>query len=445
MNPIIISVEGAGKRYRLGQSEQYQALRDVLARAMMAPARYVRDRLRPTGRSAERPDAGWFWALRDVSFEVRQGEILGLIGRNGAGKSTLLKLLSRVTKPTEGVARLRGRLGSLLEIGTGFHPELTGRENVFLNGAVLGMRRAEIARNFDEIVAFAGVEPFIDTPVKRYSTGMYLRLAFAVAAHLETDILLIDEVLAVGDAAFQRKCLGKMDDLAGQGRTIVFVSHNLVAVQDLCQRVIWLEAGRLAGAGRPESVIADYLQTACASQTERVWAEPADAPGDSHLRMAHVHVRPRDGAPDDEITVHSPLVIEIAYWRWDSEAYVHPSVYLHNERGLLICSAAPPFVPDWRERTFPTGLICCRCHIPGDLLNNGMHRIDLRISKNGQILMRDEQALTFDVHDSAQQRDGWYGEWEGAIRPMFEWQESVSLPAMAGSGNNGHAPLRVAG
>jgi lipopolysaccharide transport system ATP-binding protein len=245
-----VSVEGLRKYYRLGQREPYKALRDVLAGAFTAPLRRVR-------RGRRRVEG--IWALDDVSFELRRGEVLGLIGANGAGKSTLLKVLSRITAPTEGQVVIRGRVGSLLEVGTGFHPELTGRENVYLNGAILGMRKAEIGRRFDEIVDFSGIARFLDTPVKRYSSGMQVRLAFSVAAHLEPEILLVDEVLAVGDAEFQRKCLGKMHDVTRQGRTVVFVSHNLAAVRSLCSRALLLEKGRLLLHGETDQAIERYL------------------------------------------------------------------------------------------------------------------------------------------------------------------------------------------
>src|SRR5437764_2238225 len=258
MDDIAIRCEGLGKLYRIGQRESYRALRDVLTNLMRSPGRLVSKALNPS-----LPQNGngehTIWALRDVSFEVRRGEVIGVIGRNGAGKSTLLKILSRITKPTEGYAEIHGRVGSLLEVGTGFHPELTGRENIYLNGSILGMKRAEINRRFDEIVAFAGIEKFLDTPVKRYSTGMFVRLAFAVAAHLDTEILMVDEVLAVGDAAFQKKCIGKIGDVARAGRTILFISHDLTAVQALCNRAIVLKSGRVFHMGPTDEQVQLYL------------------------------------------------------------------------------------------------------------------------------------------------------------------------------------------
>src|SRR5437762_12207715 len=251
MSQVAIRCEKIGKRYRIGERERYLALRDVLSRWITAPVQWLRKQ-DSASRNGKREH---LWAVRDVSFEVQQGEVIGLIGRNGAGKSTLLKILARVTKPTEGRAMLRGRIGSLLEVGTGFHTELTGRENVFLSGAILGMGKNEIRRKFDEIVTFAEVAKFIDTPLKHYSTGMQMRLAFAVAAHLEPEILLVDEVLAVGDAAFQKKCLGKMGDVARGGRTIVFVSHQMNQIRRMCERVLWIDDGQLRLQGAAEAVI----------------------------------------------------------------------------------------------------------------------------------------------------------------------------------------------
>jgi len=257
MSDIAIRVEGLGKQYRIGKRERYRTLRDTLADAARAPFRRLRSALGL--RSAACPEGErTIWALQDVSFEIPRGEVVGVIGRNGAGKSTLLKVLSRITEPTAGRIEIKGRVGSLLEVGTGFHPELTGRENVFLNGAILGMRRTEITRKFDEIVAFAEIEKFIDTPVKHYSSGMYMRLAFSVSAHLDPEILVVDEVLAVGDAAFQKKCLGKMGDVAREGRTVLLVSHNLIAIRHLCSSALLFQSGRMVHSGEPASVLSRY-------------------------------------------------------------------------------------------------------------------------------------------------------------------------------------------
>jgi len=268
MKPII-SVRNVSKQYRIGVREAYGSLRESLMNAARAPLRRLRN-----GAPAEES----IWALQDVSFEVPPGEALGIIGRNGAGKSTLLKILSRITEPTSGRIDLYGRVGSLLEVGTGFHPELTGRENIFLNGAILGMHRQEIENKFDEIISFAEIEKFLDTPVKRYSSGMYMRLAFAVAAHLEPEILVVDEVLAVGDAQFQKKCLGKMGDVARAGRTVLFVSHNMMAVQSLCRRAIWLDGGRIVADDESGRVVANYLQHSFSSRAEQIWEDERRRP-----------------------------------------------------------------------------------------------------------------------------------------------------------------------
>src|SRR5687768_10486877 len=267
MTDVAIKCEGLSKQYRIGERESYKALRDVITDAAAAPFRRLRSPVRNGNdhtssiRNQKSEIRNSFWALDDVSFEVKRGEVVGIIGRNGAGKSTLLKTLSRITKPTRGEAQIHGRVGSLLEVGTGFHPELTGRENIYLNAAILGMRKTEVERKFGEIIAFAEVEKFIDTPVKRYSSGMYVRLAFAVAAHLEPEILLVDEVLAVGDAQFQKKCLGKIGEVAQGGRTVLFVSHNMAAIRNLCSEAIWLDDGRIVGQGPSAQIVDEYLRS----------------------------------------------------------------------------------------------------------------------------------------------------------------------------------------
>jgi len=270
---IAIRVKNLGKRYKLGQqSGGYKTLGETITRAVKSPFQ----RLQHPGSSEEKEEAGTFWALKDISFEVKKGEVIGIIGRNGAGKSTLLKILSRITSPTEGTVEVHGRIGSLLEVGTGFHPELTGRENIFLSGSIMGMKKAEIEEKFDQIVAFSEIEKFLDTPVKRYSSGMYVRLAFAVAAHLEPEILIVDEVLAVGDAVFQKKCLGKMGDVAKEGRTVLFVSHNMAAIRQLCPTSILLEKGDLKEMGSTPQVIDDYLDSTTVHEQRTIFEEDKD-------------------------------------------------------------------------------------------------------------------------------------------------------------------------
>jgi lipopolysaccharide transport system ATP-binding protein len=303
MMDTALRVEGLSKRYRIGQREPYRNLRDSITKVFAAPIRWFQNP--PSSILHSSPDT--IWALKDVSFEVKQGEVVGIIGRNGAGKSTLLKILSRITDPTEGYADIHGRVGSLLEVGTGFHPELTGRENIYLNGAILGMSRHEIEKKFDEIVTFAETGKFIDTPVKHYSSGMTVRLAFAVAAHLEPEILLVDEVLAVGDAAFQRKCLGKMEDVARGGRTVVFVSHNMGAIRELCDRVIWIDEGRRVAAGDVETIVGNYL----AASSQGFVQTNLES---EFLRIEKVILRDRDGQSKSSFLRGEDLVVEIHFF-----------------------------------------------------------------------------------------------------------------------------------
>lgn len=323
MSEVAIKVAGLGKEYRIGaRQEPYRTLRDTLTDVALGPVRAVRSL---AGRNGSRRTARKsFWALKDISFEVKRGEVIGIIGRNGAGKSTLLKVLSRITEPTEGYAEIHGRVGSLLEVGTGFHPELSGRENVYLNGAILGMRRAEIDRNFDEIVEFAEVEKFIDTPVKHYSSGMYLRLAFAVAAHLEPEVLLVDEVLAVGDAAFQKKCLGKMEDVAKLGRTVLFVSHNMAAIRNICGRAVVLDGGRIRFDGEVVEGIAHYhnsIQTGEEQSSERQIAF-------RNLRL--------NGQPDLKIRSGDPMELSVDLVVSTDPAAASLWCQIHDADGSLI-------------------------------------------------------------------------------------------------------------
>ena len=363
------------------------------------------------------------WALHDVSFDVQQGEVIGIIGRNGAGKSTLLKVLARITEPTSGRAILNGRVGSLLEVGTGFHPELTGRENLYLSGAILGMRRAEVNRKFDEIVAFAEVERFLDTPVKRYSSGMYVRLAFAVAAHLEPEILLVDEVLAVGDAVFQKKCLGKMGDVATEGRTVLFVSHNLVAIQNLCQRALWVDAGRVGEVGPAGEVVAHYLASTRQAQTESTWEDPASAPGNERVRVRRIRVRPESGAPNDAISMDRPTVVEVEYWNLLPDSQLHVCWhFLTDHQVVAFTSASNELDPPGNQPWLAAGLYRSTCRIPGNLLNEGSYRLNLLLLRDGRkITYRLNDALSFDVVESGARAGSWFGREPGVLRPALEW------------------------
>ena len=423
MRDVAVRAVGLGKIYRTGERQPYQTVRDVIA----AAAR-TRLRRRGHGRRAAPDDPApvggeWMWALEDVSFELREGEALGIIGRNGAGKSTLLKILSRITEPTKGHAVISGRVGALLEVGTGFHPELTGRENITLNGAILGMRRSEIDRKFDDIVTFAGVERFIDTPVKRYSTGMHARLAFAVAAHVEPDILIVDEVLAVGDAAFQRRCMGKMGDAARSGRTVLFVSHNMGAIERLCSRALWLEGGHSVADGAPSEVISRYLGTCLSLLNDHVWPEPELAPGNDRVRIRRARVRPEEGDPTDQILVSTPFAIEFEYWNMREGARLNLSLHVYNEQGIIVFNAVPAQEAVWHGRPFPRGLFRDTCHVPADLLNDGVHRIELLVVEDlRRVIHRMEDVLVFDVRESEERPDGWYERRVGAVRPRLAWE-----------------------
>ncbi|HEY7767819.1 ABC transporter ATP-binding protein, partial [Longimicrobium sp.] len=337
MSTIAIRAEGLAKRFTIGTAAtRYGTFREALAGAAGAPLR----RLRSLGGGAGGGGAD-VWALEDISFELKQGEVLGIVGRNGAGKSTLLKILSRITSPTRGRAEVRGRVGSLLEVGTGFHPELTGRDNVYLNGSILGMDRAFIDRRFDEIVEFSGVEQFIDTPVKRYSSGMYLRLAFAVAAHLEPDILIVDEVLAVGDAAFQKKCLGKLGSVAQEGRTILFVSHNMAAVRALCGTALLIEGGRVAVEGDVETVVSRYLAESGASDAEVVWGGD-DAPGTDEIRLRRASVTAAGGEPAALLDCAEPFTVNVEYEVLKPIAGLRVGIMLRNDEGVVMCGSNDP-------------------------------------------------------------------------------------------------------
>src|SRR5688572_5117829 len=331
-----ISVKSIGKQYKIGAAEtkfRYNMLRDVIVDTVTAPIRIAKAMI---GKSDRRLNQNYVWALKDVSFDLEEGKVLGIVGRNGAGKSTLLKVLSRVTEPTAGTVTVRGRVGSLLEVGTGFHPELTGRENIFLNGAILGMKRAEIEKKFDEIVEFSEVAQFIDTPVKRYSSGMYLRLAFAVAAHLEPEILVVDEVLAVGDAEFQRKCLGKMNDVAAQGRTVLFVSHNMSAILRLTQDALVMQKGQLIKRAPTPEAVDFYLSSGQAESGERVWDADEVPAASAPFRPICLRLKDRTGKVVDTVRSTEPVTIE---WEYQLDAPItglRAGMYLNTMRGEYV-------------------------------------------------------------------------------------------------------------
>ncbi len=414
--PVVISVEDLGKSYRLGAIGG-GTIADELRRG------WARLRGRPDPdapvdtASPGRAQGRTFHALCGVSFRLREGEVLGIIGRNGAGKSTLLKLLSRITTPTQGRIRMKGRVASLLEVGTGFHPDLTGRENIHLNGAILGMQRREIAAKLDEIIAFSGIEHHIDTPVKRYSSGMKVRLGFAVAAHLEPEILIVDEVLAVGDAEFQRKCLGKMKDVSSSGRTILFVSHNMTAVLSLCSRVVWIDAGRVAADGPPEEVVAAYLGSYAQSGDEVAWA-PGEGPGTDLVRLTHAAVLPQDpGAP---LTMRSPFGIRIGLENIGvKDDDLNIGLRVLNDHDLVLFASTQADAGTDRPPV-PHGRFEVECRIPGDLLNEGSYHVVVTAFRGARLHFITERVLSFTVH-AGERRGAWFGRQAGLVRPRLSW------------------------
>jgi len=416
-----ISIRGLSKRFQLGTTIRHDTLRDSISGWT--------GKLLGRGPRKKPSDESEFWALKEVSAEIKRGDALGIIGGNGAGKSTLLKILSQIIEPTEGEVRIRGRVASLLEVGTGFHPELSGRENIYLNGAILGLSRREIKRKFDDIAAFAEVDRFLDTPVKRYSSGMYVRLAFAVAAHLEPEILLVDEVLAVGDASFQKKCLAKMGEVSTRGRTVVFVSHNMVAVQSLCKRAIWLDKGRLRDEGTADQVVQNYLHQLAATATERSWPNPAEAPQCETLRLERVAVHQPENTQTAAIVITKPIELVVEFWNLQEGQVVHASLHVHNEHDVCVFSTGGAYEANWGGKAMPRGLFRTSCTIPAHLLNDGTYRVRLYMMTNyTRHLFNISDVLVFDVVDDDIDRPrAWFGKIAGVVRPRLQWNtECVS-------------------
>ena len=455
MKNTAIRIEGLGKQYRIGgRSSRLEDLggsfqdrkgrvwshnpfgrsttiREALAKTLLAPMRRTVGMLRGEPR-AEMADST-IWALKDVTLNVTAGEVVGIIGRNGSGKSTLLKILSRITEPTRGWATVYGRVGSLLEVGMGFHPELTGRENIFLNGAILGMKKAEIGRKFDEIVAFAELERFIDTPVKHYSSGMYMRLAFAVAAHLEPEILLVDEVLAVGDVRFQRKCLDKMHTVGHEGRTVLFVSHNMPAITRLCPRAILLEGGNVLRDGPAHEVVAAYTNSESYAPAVREWPDPSKAPGGAVARIRSVRVRTNGKTTADATDIRQPVDIEMEYDVLKGGYVLLPYCDFHNHNG--VCAFSTNDVdPAWRQRPRPEGRWVSTVTIPGNILAEGMLFVTpgiLTLNPMGvQFEVVDAVAFqVIDTHDGNSARGDWVGDVHGVMRPLLQWNSRLASRA----------------
>jgi lipopolysaccharide transport system ATP-binding protein len=425
----VIKVENLSKSYRLGSISTGSLHKDL--QSFWARVRGKEDPNRRLGEKVHHAKDELFWALKDVSFEIQQGDIVGIIGRNGAGKSTLLKILSRITAPTQGSVKVRGRIASLLEVGTGFHPELTGRENVFLNGAILGMTRREIERKFDEIVDFAEIEQFIDTPVKRYSSGMYVRLAFAVAAHLESEILIVDEVLAVGDAAFQKKCLGKMSEVAKADRTVLFVSHNMNALSTLCNQGILLGAGQLRLYSNARHVIDEYLNRF--SKSETFWlASPDKAYRTEFTELLTVSIL-QNGMQTQMPTLSKSFQISITF-RIYKAMRATVSIHLLDQIGSMVLSSAN--IPSAIMGTDPLagslyapGEYVTNCHIPAQLLNEAYYSVNVVIlSGVNEVHINANELISFKTLDDTNMRQDYGGSWGGAIRPQIEWRTKMLNP-----------------
>lgn len=419
MSNVVISIENLSKTYQLGTIGTGTFYGDV--KRWWARMRGLPDPYQKVGEKDHRNRIGeTIWALKDVNFTVDRGEAIGIIGRNGAGKSTLLKILSRVTAPTHGVIKAKGRIASLLEVGTGFHSELTGRENIFLNGAIMGMDRAEVRRKFDEIVDFSGVEKFIDTPVKRYSSGMYVRLAFAVAAHLEPEILVVDEVLAVGDAEFQKKCLGKMGEVASGGRTVLFVSHNMQAVTALCNRVLWLNQGAVMMTGNTAEISEKYVSYGSEDLAEARW-EFDKAPGTADVRLKFLRVADDQGITGNNFNLSDTIKLEMEFWVTKGGMRLNPSFQVFNQLGVIIFATTNFHDPEWNDRVYESGLYRTVCTIPGHMLNEGKHTVSALVIRNKNDAHVREEAISFTVHDDGVSRSGYTGGWVGVVRPLLPW------------------------
>ena len=435
-----VNAEGLSKVYRIGLKEQaHDSLASAVIDFVKSPLQNYRkyrslyqfdDVTASEPTAAAVAPADIIWALRDVSFDIHQGEVVGFIGRNGAGKSTLLKILTRITPPTRGYAEIRGRVASLLEVGTGFHRELSGRENIYLNGTILGMTKKEVDRKFDEIVEFSGVERFIDTPVKRYSSGMAVRLAFAVAAHLEPEILIIDEVLAVGDAEFQKKCISKMQDVRKQGRTVLFVSHNMPAVAMLCTRAILLNDGKIAMDGPPGEVIGHYFSSDGSTSAEREWLDIETAPGRDVARLRSVRVLGRDGWTARTVDIREDVGIEMVFDVLRPGYKLLPHYWIYNEEGTVVFASLNQD-PNWYEQPYSVGRYASTMWIPGNYLTSGTLLVTAAlITRSPDTVQFDEpQIIGFSVRDNmgpGTARGDWGGDIPGAVRPLLKWTTKYS-------------------
>jgi len=441
---LAVKVENLNKLYRIGvATESADSLASAVTRFIRSPLRNYR-KYRSLYNfndvdfdAVRRGDAelgeDLLWAVRDMTFDVHKGEVLGIIGHNGAGKSTLLKVLSRITAPTRGSVEIHGRMSSLLEVGTGFHQELTGRENVYLNGTILGMRKREVDKEFDEIVAFSGVERFLDTPVKRYSSGMKVRLAFAVAAHLRPEILIVDEVLSVGDAEFQRKCMGKMEAIGEEGRTILFVSHNMPAVTRMCHRVLMVEQGQIVMDGSPHEVVSTYLRSGKGKESAIEWNDLSGAPGADIARLRSISIRDELGEHRSSIDIRKPVFIQIEFDCLKGGHVLTPSFSLWNEEGFQLFTSMD-LDPEWRGKERPAGRYVCRAEIPGNLLAEGTMSVNTALwewEPRRRLEYHVKEAVAFQVVDNLEgdsARGDYIGNISGAIRPWLQWSTAHQKP-----------------
>ena len=405
----VIKVENISKQYTIGGAT-YNSLRDAVGGFFRRDAAAVQI----------------FNALDGVSFTVNEGETLGIIGSNGAGKSTLLKILSRITKPTSGVAEIRGRVGSLLEVGTGFHNELSGRENIYLNGAILGMKKSEIENKFAEIVEFSEIEKFLDTPVKHYSSGMYMRLAFSIAAHLEPEVLIVDEVLAVGDAAFQKKCLGKMREVGEKGRTVIFVSHDMNAITRLCDRVIWLKDGQIRMDDEAKKVVGAYLHEQANVGAERIWGDDSSAPGNEYVKLRSIRVCDENGESTQTADIRRPVGVEMSYEVQKAGKVMVPNLHFFDEAGTCIF-VSHDWDSKWRTEPRSIGIFTSTVWVPGNLLSEGSIFVGAAVTTYEPLEVHfvEWDAVTFNVIDSLDgdsARGDYAGLMPGVVRPILRWE-----------------------
>lgn len=416
----VIKVESLSKRYRIGLKEKRRdTLLGQIGSALRAPLDNFRQ-LRSLSKFKE-DDESVFWALRDINFEVQQGEVLGIIGHNGAGKSTLLKILSRITEPTDGRITVQGRIGALLEVGTGFHPELTGRDNIYMNGTILGMTRREIDRKLDEIVDFSGVEKYMDTPVKFYSSGMKVRLGFAVAAHLEPEILVIDEVLAVGDAEFQKKCLGKMESVAEEGRTVLFVSHNMMAVRNLCKKGLVLKHGELHFSGPADKAI-DYYLKEYSDVQRSVRYSPEEAPGNEEAKIIRAEVLPLPGR-DWPLYEGEGFILEFEFlYLGNNHSNLDVTFHLADEYGNLVFVGSTAF--ENHPFFFNKGILIAKCEVPANLMHHGIFSLTkvLLVQNRGSGVLGLSNVISFELIPPPNELLGWMGKKEGVVKPKLNWQ-----------------------